>query len=47
MAPVARRPLWTCPKCGVKLVTRNLWRSCGEATLAEWIDRMGLGASQN
>ncbi len=35
------RPLWTCPKCGAKLVTRNLWHSCGEATLADWKRRMG------
>ena len=35
------KPLWTCPKCGVKLVTRNLWHSCGRATLADWKRRMG------
>ena len=38
---MAARPLWTCPKCGVKLVTRNLSHSCGLATLAEWKQRMG------
>jgi hypothetical protein len=35
------RPLWTCPKCGVKLLTRNLWHSCGRATLGDWRSRMG------
>lgn len=40
------RPLWTCPRCGVKLVTRNLSHSCGRATLAEWKTRMGPRARQ-
>lgn len=35
------RPLWTCPKCGAKLVTRNMAHSCGYATLDEWLARMG------
>jgi hypothetical protein len=26
-------PLWICPKCGARLVTRNLWHSCGRFTL--------------
>jgi hypothetical protein len=34
-------PLWTCPKCGVKLLTRNLAHSCGRATLGDWRRRMG------
>jgi hypothetical protein len=33
--------LWTCPECGAKLITRNLWHSCGEATLEDWKARMG------
>jgi hypothetical protein len=33
--------LWTCPECGAKLITRNLWHSCGEATLEDWKTRMG------
>jgi hypothetical protein len=40
-AGVRQRPLWTCPRCGLKLVTRNLWHSCGRATIAEWKQRMG------
>ena len=27
------RPLWICPKCGARLVTKNLWHSCGKFTL--------------
>jgi hypothetical protein len=38
---VMTRPLWTCPKCGAKLVTRNMSHSCGLATLADWKKRMG------
>ena len=30
---VPKRPLWRCPKCGARLVTRNLWHSCGRFTL--------------
>lgn len=37
-------PLWTCPKCGAKLLTRNLWHSCGFATLDDWKARMGPNA---
>jgi hypothetical protein len=33
--------LWTCPKCGAKLITRNLAHSCGRATLDDWKARMG------
>jgi Domain of unknown function (DUF5655) len=35
------RPLWTCPKCGVKLVGKNMSHSCGLATLDQWRARMG------
>jgi hypothetical protein len=30
---MARPPLWICPKCGARLVSRNLWHSCGRFTL--------------
>ena len=36
-----KRPLWTCPKCGLKFVTRNLWHSCGYATIDDWFARLG------
>ena len=25
--------VWICPKCGARLVSRNLWHSCGQHTL--------------
>jgi Domain of unknown function (DUF5655) len=25
--------LWICPRCGARLVSRNLWHSCGQHTL--------------
>jgi Domain of unknown function (DUF5655) len=31
--PTKRRPLWRCPKCGERFVTKNLWHSCGKFTL--------------
>lgn len=40
-AGAAPQPLWTCPKCGAKLVGRNMARSCGLATLKDWKARMG------
>jgi hypothetical protein len=30
-----KRPLWTCPKCGHRFVTRNLWHSCSNHRLAD------------
>jgi hypothetical protein len=27
--------LWICPRCGARLVSRNLWHSCGNFTLEE------------
>ena len=29
MATRKKKPLWTCPKCRHKFVTRNMWHSCG------------------
>ncbi|MFI5175802.1 MAG: DUF5655 domain-containing protein [Terriglobia bacterium] len=29
------RPLWRCPKCGHRFVTKNLWHSCGRYPLAD------------
>lgn len=46
MARGNRQPLWTCPKCGVKLLTKNLWHSCGLATLDDWKARMGPRATE-
>lgn len=29
------QPLWRCPKCGHRFVTKNLWHSCGNYRLAD------------
>jgi hypothetical protein len=29
------RPLWKCPECGHRFVTRNLWHSCVRVRLAD------------
>ncbi|NOT31068.1 MAG: hypothetical protein HOP15_11525 [Planctomycetes bacterium] len=33
--------LWTCPKCGRKLVGRNMAHSCSSATVAQFLRRAG------
>lgn len=30
-----RRPVWKCPECGARLISRNLWHSCGRFTLED------------
>jgi DNA-directed RNA polymerase subunit RPC12/RpoP len=30
-----KRPLWRCPRCGHRFVTRNLWHSCVRVPLAK------------
>ena len=30
---IGRRPIWTCPECGARLISKNLWHSCGKFTL--------------
>lgn len=32
-------PLWRCPRCGAKLVTRNMSHSCGKYTLGDLFAR--------
>jgi uncharacterized protein DUF5655 len=34
-AVARRRPLWRCPQCGHRFVTKNLWHSCGRYRLAD------------
>ena len=29
----SRSDVWVCPKCGARLITRNLWHSCGTFSL--------------
>jgi hypothetical protein len=31
--PLSQRPAWTCPRCRARLITKNLWHSCGRFTL--------------
>jgi hypothetical protein len=33
VAAVTERSLWHCPKCGARLVSHNLWHSCGRFSL--------------
>jgi Domain of unknown function (DUF5655) len=35
----AVKPLWTCPRCGRRFVTANLWHSCEIHTLEEHFQR--------
>ena len=35
----ARRPLWTCPRCGHRFVTANIWHSCSRHSLDESFER--------
>jgi uncharacterized protein DUF5655 len=30
---LSQQPVWICPKCGARLITKNLWHSCGHFTL--------------
>jgi hypothetical protein len=32
-SPKKLKPLWRCPVCGERFVTRNLWHSCGRFSL--------------
>src|SRR5262245_18995744 len=33
MARAKLKPVWRCPKCGARLISKNLWHSCGQFTL--------------
>jgi hypothetical protein len=35
--------VWLCPKCGARLVSRNLWHSCGHYTLEDLFAHAGPG----
>ena len=40
MSPVKpKHPLWRCPKCGARFVTKNMWHSCGKYTLEALFSR--------
>ena len=34
--------IWICPRCGARLVSRNLWHSCGQF----WASRHECGSIQ-
>jgi hypothetical protein len=36
---LAERPLWTCPSCGHRFVTANVWHSCTRISLDEAFER--------
>lgn len=36
--------LWTCPKCGKRYVTRNMYHSCGRHTVDEFLAGKGPAA---
>jgi Domain of unknown function (DUF5655) len=38
-APPSLRPLWRCPKCGERFVTRNIWHACGKYSLEDLFAR--------
>jgi hypothetical protein len=40
----AERPLWTCPSCGHRFVSANIWHSCTRVTLEEAFARSTPGA---
>ncbi|MDQ1279502.1 MAG: hypothetical protein QG670_764 [Thermoproteota archaeon] len=41
-----KKPLWICPKCGAKFVTKNMWHSCGSWSLESFFEGKGLKARE-
>lgn len=39
MTKTDTKPLWTCPNCGKKFVTKNLWHSCSNYTIDDFFKR--------
>lgn len=37
------RPLWTCPRCGHRFVSPNIWHSCSQHDVDEHFARAGPG----
>ena len=35
MSVKGRKPLWKCPQCGHRFVTKNMWHSCGSHRLRD------------
>lgn len=42
----ANKPLWECPKCGAKLVSRNMWHACGPFTVDAFLEGKGARARE-
>jgi len=42
----ANKPLWECPKCGAKLVGRNMWHACGSFSVDTFIEGKGARARE-
>jgi Domain of unknown function (DUF5655) len=40
------RPLWTCPKCGRRFVSRNLWHACGDYSVEGFLQGKGTRARE-
>jgi hypothetical protein len=36
--------LWTCPRCGARFVSRNMWHSCGPWSVESFLEGKGPGA---
>ena len=41
--PAKKPPLWQCPKCGHRFVTKNLWHSCVNVDLASHFEGKAPG----
>ena len=37
----AKKPLWTCPRCGQRFVTPNMLHSCGTWTIERFLEGKG------
>jgi hypothetical protein len=35
------KPLWTCPKCGRRFISRNLWHACGDYSVEGFLQGKG------
>ena len=35
------KPLWACPKCSRKFVTRNMWHACGPYSVETFLEGKG------
>jgi hypothetical protein len=44
MSRIASRPLWTCPKCKRRFVTRNMPHSCGRYSVQNFLAGKSQGA---